>query len=389
MINRFLSAALFLFFILFTQLSQAQDFRVIQTLNASSTTAYIGLQYAAKDDGAYGVGLVDDKATLKWQLQIPGLLIGLSKRGDDLLAFYAPNSKTAYIGMEKIENIRVARISPDQKRIIKDVELYVNNDGIFIIPSVKNDPDSNFCALVIQKTPLKESGSRFSSFGSPEKQFETVGVTAIFLDDALQKTEKELKTAGVDNGFVTGCADKDHNLYLASVSGEQLTVEKFNASGNLADKLTTGIAPRDKLHTHGVCEFDVVGGNAVNLLLDFENHSKKHLVNLYHFDFSAKKAIQAPEQILDKDYARSLSGGEKVVSLKEIESLKAIQILETADQIIAIREIQYLELAGGRGPIRVSRGAAIVSVYTRNLELVRESVIEKSVGDFTFNTDGV
>jgi hypothetical protein len=270
------------------------------------------------------------------------------------------------------------------------VEVYSKDNNLLFIPIVKNDPSGNFCTLIIRSTPAK-AGGMFNYGSALVKQFETSGLTAIFLNDALQRTSKELKTAAVDNGFVASCVDKNHNLYLASVSGQQLTVEKFDASGNPVDKLTDSINPRDKLHTHGVCEFDSIPGNAVNLLLDFENHDKQNLVNLYHIDFAGKKVTHAPEQVLDKDYARSLNGGSKMSSLKSIEALKAIQILESSDQIIALREIQYIYR---RNPMdrdsapRYTRDATIVSVYTRDLKLVRESVIDKSTESFLSVSDG-
>ena len=154
MFNRFLSSVVFLLSIFYTQLSQAQDFRVYETLNADPSTAYVGLRYSAKE---YGVGLVDDKAIMKWQVPVPGFVLGLSKLKDDVLVFYTPETARNGISVE-IKSVRVARVSPVKKRVLNDVEVYSKDNNLLFIPIVKNDPSGNFCTLIIRSTPAKAGG---------------------------------------------------------------------------------------------------------------------------------------------------------------------------------------------------------------------------------------
>ena len=95
------------------------------------------------------------------------------------------------------------------------------------------------------------------------------------------------------------------------------------------------------------------------------NKSKQNI--FYAFDFTAKKVITSNEEELDKDFARSLHAVKEhkgpAGRAGSIEDLQIVDILQTTDKIIAIKEMRSAGISGDI--IDLIHEYIVVSFYDR------------------------
>jgi len=382
---RFFCPVIFSLLLIFTfNASYSQEFRIYYTLKGNESFSFASLGYAGNE---HGIAAIDAKGTVKWQIPSPGYIMGMAKFNGNLLFFYTPESRG-----HDAKEVHAAIVGVKERKILADKVVYNSSSNYEIFPEIMLDPSGNFICLLVRTNAVKTSGVFSANYGTFENRLTTTALELVSINDQLTATSKEIKSVATGTLFANACGGPQHDFYISSMTGDQLVLEKFDAEGKQLGKLSVNAPLRKKSVFHSIMRFDSASGNAVDELLHYENQDKKELVSLFRFDFSSDKATVSSDPILNKDYVKALKAAqsEKVKSLKNIEDLQPVMILTTKDRIIAVKEIQYIySLAQRDAAPRYTRDAAIISIYTKDLRLAKEILIDKSAETFIGAGDAV
>lgn len=367
---------------LFSYLSSySQDYLIVKTLTANDSIAFTTLRYGRKD---YGFGVVSSKGVMNWQVRVPGYILGLGKFKNNVVVFYTFEDLKS---LTALKEVHVALIDLKEKKITEDKIVYKNETKYQIDPSILDDPEGNFTYLLIRTTPLK-GGIGSMANNSETKLNETTQLSAISLQTNLATQSKDFKSIALESAFVAACEGINNDVYVASFSNDQLVTEKFDGDGDPKGKLSVGAPCRTKSRFHPVIKYDNLQGNCIEVAIAYENNHKDDVLRSFRFNFNDQKAYATEEAVLNKDYVKRLEQpqGEKKTRLsnfKSIDELYPVQILETNDHVIVLKEIQYHFTPSGDDAERFGRDGNIISIYSKkDLHTERDLIIDKTCETF-------
>ncbi|HZK62488.1 MAG TPA: hypothetical protein VFC34_00005 [Puia sp.] len=370
--------------ILFSVSAVGQDFRVVRMLQGNDSISFAAVRYNRTD---YGIAVVDANARVKWQLPVPGYILGMGRQKDELFVFYTEMITMHNFSRKK--TIHVITVSLKRRSQVSDNIAFTNPGNHTVVPEVLNDPDGNFNFLLVRTTGNKGSGMVQVGTAGPDKEANTDLVSIITLDDAGNASATDIPTMAQNGKYIVSCTDAGKNLYLTSFVDGKLTMEYFDRSLKLVSSLATPLDLKEKYEYKSVIRCDGNAPNAVDFSLYYENNSKRFNNALYRFDFSAKKVLTAPEVPLTKEYIRDKQAqnpGSAFSSLKVIDELKPVGILETPDKILVVKEIQYVYSKFNpqerQQADRFTHEGAVVEIYSKDLKLLHELALGKYVETF-------
>lgn len=355
----------------------AQEYRITKTLSLNGAAAFASLQYGRKD---YGYGLITSQGTMAWQLPAPGYPLGMGKLHDNVIVFYISNDPALHF----INDIHAAIIDVKAHKIIADKLVYGDKSRYVTDPVICNDPAGNFDFILIRNTNQKR-GYGGMSLNGQQQFFESSKLSAISFDDNLAMQTKEIKSAAPGAFFLSACVGNDHELYICTYDNDQVTAEKFNPDYTLKNKLSTATSIKNFSKIFPLATYDSISSNSIDLAVAYKNSHKDDVIRSYRFDFTNQKVYSTDESVLDKGYKETLeklADKRKLSNFKLIDDLYPVQIIETADKVIVMKEIQYME-SEKNGTQQFYRPGSIVSVYTKkDLHLERDIIIDKYFGTF-------
>lgn len=301
-----------------------------------------------------GSGLVkmNKEGNVIWTLNFSPTIIGIGKQKEQVILFF---SSDAGISATTVD------ISTGKKG--KEQSVYASSGKEGVHAAVLNDASGNFECLVIRIDATR--GERFPKATDKNAMLKLITITA---DQQLNLTAKELKPAGAGNAFVGVAVNDEGELFVGSQNEGQLLVEQFSAQGDPLHKLTASFPLKKKGSYIPVMTVDRQNKKAVLLGMHYESSSKSNRNIFYAFDFGAGKVVTGNEEELNKDFARSLHAvkAHKGPSgrMGSIEDLHIVAILQTADKIIAIKEMRSAGISDHI--IDLFHEYIVVSFYDRN-----------------------
>jgi hypothetical protein len=374
--------------LLFSYLSSySQDYLIVKTLAGDDSIAFTTLRYGRKD---YGFGVVSSKGVMNWQIPVPGFPLGMGKFKNNVVVFYTfTNPDVAVV----IKEIHAALIGINEKKIIEDKVVYENESKYSIDAFVLNDPGDNFTYLLVRTSGLKGLLA-MGTIGAEAKINETTQLRTISLENNLAPHSKDVKSIALESVFVSACTGVNNDLYVSSFSNDQLITEKFDSDGKLTGKLSTDVSLRTKSKFFPLIKYDSLQGNCVDVAIAYANNHKDDVIRLFRFNFNDQKAYSTEETILNKDYVKHLeqTQGEKtrLSNFKSIDELYPVQILETTDKVIVLKEIQYHFTPSGDNAERFGRDGNIISIYTKkDLHPERDIIIDKDFETFIMGGNSI
>ncbi len=367
--------------LLFYLASYSQDYLITNTLPGNDSIAFTTLRYGRKD---YGFGVVSLKGTLNWQIPVPGYPLGMGKFKNNVVVFYSFQSRAA---LGDLEEVHAALINLHEKKITDDKVIYSNKDKYEKYPFILDDPQGNFTYLLVRTDALK------GLFGNGPAQVKakrnaTTELSATSLEANLEPHSKDLESiALVESVFVTACVGLNNDLYVSSFSNDQLITEKFDSDTNLKGKLSVAAPANTKKQFFPVVKYDSLQGNCIDVCIAYSNNHKDDVMRSFRFDFIDQKAIATDEVVLDKGYVKQLEktgdSNKRLSNFKSIDELYPVQILETNDQVIVLKEIQYSKTRADDNTEQFYREGGIISIYSKkNMSLERDVVFDKYFGTY-------
>ncbi|MEO6838073.1 MAG: hypothetical protein ABI185_06770 [Ginsengibacter sp.] len=356
----------------------SQDYLITKTLALNDSIAFTSLQYGRKD---FGYGVVNSKGVMDWQIPSPGFPLGMGKFHNKVLVFYTLENSD----LRALKDIHAAIVDLKTKKITADKEIYNTENKYKFVPIIINDPAGNFDMVLVRTTSLKRGLASYTSW--PDDKFnETTQLSAIYLDDNLNAQTKDIKSGSIGSFFMSACAGNNNDLYLCSYSNDQLTIEKFDRDNNLKSKLSTATSIKDHSAFFPLMQYDSVQGNCIDEAITYKNNHRDDILRTYRYDFNDQKAYASDETPLDKDYKRALekeSGEKKLSNFKSMDELRPVQIVETNDKVIVLKEIQYSFTPAGDDAEQFWRSGSLITMYAKkDLHPERDIVIDKSFGTF-------
>ncbi len=223
--------------------------------------------------------------------------------------------------------------------------------------------------------------------GIADKESRTTRLSIVTLGDGGTAVSTDLTSAALGGKCFISCTSPRKNLYLVSYTDGKLYMEEFDNSLKLVTNLSTPLDFKDNLEYISAISCDTNAENTIDFSLYYENKEKRSNNGLYRFYFSSKKVITAPEVPLTKGYIQAReehTPGSDFSSLKTINQLKPVGILETPDRIIVIKEIQYISTTSNRGQYvdRFTHEGGLVEVYSKDLKLQHDFALGKYVETF-------
>ncbi len=353
-------------FILFALLAcsvnaYSQDYLDDLKLEGKSES-YVVLRNGRRD---FGVGLIDSKSNLKWQLPIPGEPLGMGSSGDNAIIIYAEESGN----FSPIKVIHAMLIETDKKKVAKDVVIYTNPGQFIVYVKVLQSTSGNFSSVLVRETKSKNSTFGFG-IGSGGRIEESKAITMIHLGNNLALETKELKSIALESDYLTTSMGGNNEFYVCSYSNGLMTTERFNGSGNKLAQLATDFSYRKKTTYNFVAQYDSLRENCFDMAIAYIDDKKEDQVRLYRFDFDDKKVIATEPISNNKAYVKTLKAANADSKLRhfgEIYNLTPLQIINTLDRTVLIKEIQSSRM--DKSTTTYFRTGAIISVYSKDLKL--------------------
>ncbi len=367
--------------------SYSQDYLITNTLPANDSIAFTTLRYGRKD---YGFGVISSKGTMNWQVPVPGYPLGMGKFKNNAAVFYTFENPE---GATDLKEVHAALINLHEKKITNDKVVYTSKDKYEKYPFILNDPHGNFTYLLVRSDALKGLlGNGAAQVKAKMKA--TTELSAISLETDLEPHSKDIKSIALESVFVTACVGMNNDLYVSSFSNDQLITEKFDSDANLKGKLSVAAPVTTKKEFFPVIKYDSTRGNCIDVGIAYSNNHKDDVMRSFRFDFNDKKAIATDEVVLDKSYVKQLekTGGNnsRLSNFKKIDELYPVQILETADKVIVLKEIQYHFTPVGDNAEQFFREGGIISIYSnKDMHLERDVVFDKYFGTYIMGGTGI
>ena len=348
--------------------SYSQDYEIESVLQADDTKSFVLLKSDRKD---FGFGILNSAGVMEWQTDIHGETLGMAKFGKDAVVFYAESTGN----FSPIKVIHAVLVALDSKKILQDKEIYTNPGKFIIEPDILLAPGNNFSCLLIRTTAYNP-GFRFGGNNS-NKIKDTKALTMVSLANDLTPKITDVKSSAIESEYMGARAGSNNDVYICSYTGEQVEIEDFGANGELKGKLETEVKRKKNTLLLPELSYDSLQQNCVDLALICTNKQKDDLVQLLRFNFNNKKIDASEEVPLDKGYRSSLkvAGGEKGRYLKMLDALQPVQIIETNEKIILIKEIHATSYHDNTSTAQ--RMGSIISIYNKDLKLLGEIAIDK------------
>ncbi len=366
--------------------SFAQDYMVDNTLPLNDSIAFASLRYSNKD---YGYGVINSKGILAWQVPSNGYPLGMSKFNDNVIVFFTDSNKD----LKAFKEVHAMIIDLKAQKIKIDKAVYTSNSNYQFDPWVMNDPAGNFNFLLIRTMRRKRGFAALATSWPEDKSRETNQLTAVYLDDQLNDKTSDIKSIAFDGNFLSACAGSNKDWYLCSYAKDELTVEKFDGGNNLKSKISTPTSFSNHSGYYPLMKYDSLPGNCINEAVAYTGPHNTDMFRTYRFDFNEQKTFATDETVLNKNYVKTLAkmNGDKskLSNFKFIEHLMPVQILETNDKVIVVKEIRY-ESGGaksvngvGNDAVGFNRTGSLISIYSKNdLHPERDIIIDKDFGTF-------
>ena len=359
--------------------SYSQGYMITNTLPLNDSIAFTSLRY---NNNGYGYGIVNSKGVMTWQVPSQGYPLGMGKFRNNVIVFYSlENSEIV-----AIKEVYAAIVDLKNQKITNVKGIYTPENKYKFVPVILNDPEGNFNMLLIRTTSLKRGLGSYTSW--PDDKFNEIQqLSAIYLDDNLNAQTKDIKSGSIGSFFMSACGGNDNDWYLCSYDKDQLTVEKFDRDNNLKSKLATATSIKEHSVFYPLMQYDSVQKNCVDEALAYKNKHRDYILRTYRFDFNDQKSYATDETPLDKDYKNALekeNGGKKLSNFKFVEDMRPVQILETTDKVIVLKEIQYMVRAeGNNDDDKYEREGSLISIYAKkDLHPERDIIIDKFFGTF-------
>ena len=360
--------------------SYSQGYVITNTLPLNDSIAFTCLRFTSND---YGYGVVNSKGIMIWQVLSQGYPLGMGKFHDNVIVFYSLENSEIHA----IKEVYAAIVNLKNQKITNVKDIYTTENKYKFVPIILNDPEENFDMLLIRTTSLKSGLGSYTSW--PDDKFNKIQqLSAIYLDDNLNAQTKDIKSGSIGSFFMSACGGNENDWYLCSYDDDQLTVEKFDRDNNLKSKLATATSIKEHSVFYPLMQYDSVQKNCVDEALAYKNKHKDDILRTYRFDFNDQKFYATDEIPLDKDYTRNLekeNGEKKLSNFKPVESLRPVQILETNDKVIVLKEIQFTYRPAASDDDQYRRVGSVISIYAKkDLHPERDILIDKFFGTYAF-----
>ncbi len=354
------------------------DYMIVKTLPLNDSITFTSLRYGRRD---YGYGIVNSKGVMMWQIPSPGFPVGMGKFNKNAVVFYSQDNTE---GARSVKEIHAAVVDVSTRKITTDKVVYTNETNYQVDQLVLDDPSGGFFCILLRTSPLKKGFASYAN-NADAKFTETTQLTALFINADLTPQTKDLKSISVGSAFISACTGSNSDLYVCSYSNDQVTVEKFDDNGNAVSKLSAEASIRDKSKFYPLMKCDAMETNTADMVVAYKNNHKDDAMRTYRFDFNNQKAYASQETVLDKSYIRTLEKPENtsLSNFKSIDDLYPVQLMETDDQLIIFKEIQYQYTPAGDDAKQFYRTGALISLYAKkDLHLQMDITIDKTFGSF-------
>jgi hypothetical protein len=329
----------------------------------SPTEAIVPVRYKK---WTYGLMKINNEGNVLWEIRIPNNIIGLGKLKENLVVFYTPETYP-------IRVIHAAVINPADGKKLKENTVYENEKAGNSV-KVVNKPSGQFSHLSIRLSD--NMGERFPT---RTKDYAIRKLTAVYLDAELNPKLTEVKLLSTSSQYLGSIANEEGHFFTSMLSSDELVVERFDRATGQTEKLSTPFKFNSKADYFPVMTADLQNNHGIFMAMHYEGTDKDARNQLYHFDFSTKKILLAPEEKLNGSYAKTLDPVKvhngPTSGLGSIEHLQVIDILQTGDKLIGIKEIKWFDISSNDR----FHEALVVSIYDRKLNLLKNLTYNKKL----------
>jgi len=313
----------------------------------------------------YGVVRMNQKGQTVWEQKINGLLINISRYGDQLLVISTDQKLHRHVAKE----IRATLVNISDGKIVKEKVLLTNDADKFVEVKVFNKQDGQFAKLMVRSTHYK--GGMTMNLEKQIRQstkLEFYGIAGDLEAKAVQTITPDEKAK-----FVRAALADNGNLFLFFENDKQLLAEKYH--------------PDEKVPVRIMIDNDVRRGSKEQLIVRVNPTDANQVLGVLNgvesivylmLDFNSGKATRKEEQ-LNKEYVGQLQfedtngdefGGRK--KIKDIEYLQVKDVHYYGKDVVVAKEISIHDMD------RSVDFETIISVYGSGMELKKNFVLPKS-----------
>jgi hypothetical protein len=362
----------------------AQDFKIISQL-AVSENLYISTLQIKR--GEYGIGLLNNKASLTKEQAINSEPRGLALLGDDIILISA-NEKNY-----KTTGYNATLYNKKSLAVLKEQSLYSKAGSNRIASTLLKDANNNFCYVLFRETKYDEGFKFMGPSLSDSKYLESSSIQLISLNNKLEPKNINIKTEALDAYFAGACADDKRNIYICSFTKSNMVMEKFDSTGKPTGKLATPFSVWKNPDFNFLMKNDRDDQACISVTSSWLNQNKQKAHHVIRFDFTSNRILTTGEIIMNKDYLRSLNNTNAAAKGSHFafpEGMVPIQILEDAGRIIVVKEIMDQRVGGKGDATTYYRDGSIITVYNKKTFTVeRDIVIDKGLATFVEPSEGV
>jgi hypothetical protein len=325
----------------------------------------------------YGMFRINKEGVSKWEVTVPGLIIGFGKWKGQIIAFYTAEWQDRNSTFNFIRQVHAILIDMETGDKLGDQVVFKNTDKAYVDVRTLTRPDGEFQQLLIRvsgfdKTPF------WSANGINKMRSDTKSLNILTFGDDLSPISTAVSLEAVSGIFVGSMVNAEGATFMAVMDKGKLILKKFNKELEVTDKLETDLI----VELQDISSINMVLGtvNSNSVLMSMKYADKEYIVAFYNFDFVSNKVFFA-NQVMDKNWAKQLkqeSKNEVNMQSDGLEKRKHLVTVGTAqipDKIIFIYQEKYRV---GRVEDYFTRNDGIlIMIYDRQLKLLRNVLIDK------------
>ncbi len=342
-------------------------------LYLNESEAILPVTYKRKEFGLVKM-LKTGKA--KWEKPIGGYILGTALKNGNIFVLYTPDWESEIGRIIIVKELHAALLNPENGNIIADKLIYTNTIKKHLEARIAKRPSSEIDHITIRNMSFSMETVR------KDLPSETSNFQAIYLDNQLN-TEKivPINSSFLNNMFFGEQVNEAGESFLVSQSGTDIVVQKFGPGFEKSEKLSRSLGDSKASGIFPLLRIDKNNPEAIIFTI---NHlsEKKRANSILRFDFSTKK-VQSHLQESTKEYSKSLDwikiDGVKAGNKNMIEDLKIVRVVQLADKIILVKEMQHSYSTFDKPTAsRRYRDGIVISQYNHEMKLVKEIAIDKN-----------
>jgi hypothetical protein len=329
--------------------------------------------------GEDGIVKMNDELKQLWYAPFTEGIVSIGRLNNNILVLTAKEwdnhaLRAAEIRQDPITQLKATLINGVNGKVITEKTIFQNTSGLYIDPKIISDPGNNAKCLLIRYTDY--TNANFINKAMDQKR-NTSKIDVLQFDETLNAIKpRTLSTSIPGNLFLGSVMNKKGELFIAGCSNDAFFVEKYTAPATSpVQKINTYYDSYKEYRSWGQVTCSRANDDMVIVAFKHKTPRLDRAILTAGFDFVANKATKYDDE-LNKAYG-------KQIGFSDVSDLNVMAFESYGDKTIVCKETQGSGTGAGTSAAKFYAGDIVVSVYDKEMKLLKDIVVKRSLVQFT------